>query len=73
MAFVCRMQQQYEEERLQRLVQEEAVKFLWKQVSDWSRHLSFTTHSPRLSQYLCDTLLVPFPPTRVFSFFSKDY
>lgn len=27
------MQQQYEEERLQRLVQEEAVKFLWTQVS----------------------------------------
>ncbi|XP_054470693.1 centrosomal protein of 97 kDa [Anoplopoma fimbria] len=27
-----RMQQQYEEERLQRLVQEEAVKFLWKQL-----------------------------------------
>lgn len=34
MKFVCRMQQQYEEERLQRLVQEEAVKFLWKEVSD---------------------------------------
>lgn len=29
-----RVQQQYEEERLQRLVQQEAVKFLWKQVSD---------------------------------------
>ncbi|KAF3843451.1 hypothetical protein F7725_002300 [Dissostichus mawsoni] len=28
-----RVQLQYEEERLQRLVQEEAVKFLWKQVS----------------------------------------
>ncbi|XP_042350534.1 centrosomal protein of 97 kDa [Plectropomus leopardus] len=27
-----RVQQQYEEERLQRLVQEEAVKFLWKQL-----------------------------------------
>ncbi|KAM9346812.1 centrosomal protein of 97 kDa [Symphorus nematophorus] len=27
-----RMQQQYEEERLQRLVQEEAVKFLWKEL-----------------------------------------
>jgi len=26
------MQGRYEEERLQRLVQEEAVKFLWKQV-----------------------------------------
>lgn len=36
MGFVCRVQQQYEEERLQRLVQEEAVKFLWKQVSDLS-------------------------------------
>lgn len=34
MGFVCRVQQQYEEERLQRLVQEEAVKFLWKQVSE---------------------------------------
>lgn len=32
MTFVCRMQQQYEEERLQRLVQEEAVKFLWNEV-----------------------------------------
>ncbi|KAM3607043.1 uncharacterized protein V6R79_001044 [Siganus canaliculatus] len=29
---VERVQQQYEEERLQRLVQEEAVKFLWKQL-----------------------------------------
>lgn len=38
------MQQQYEEERLQRLVQEEAVKFLWKQVSDCSEgHHTFTT------------------------------
>lgn len=34
------MQQQYEEERLQRLVQEEAVKFLWKEVSVRSYHLS---------------------------------
>lgn len=33
MKFVYRMQQQYEEERLQRLVQEEAVKFLWTQVT----------------------------------------
>lgn len=31
--FVCRVQQQYEEERTNRLLQEEAVKFLWKQVS----------------------------------------
>ena len=30
----CRMQGRYEEERLQRMVQEEAVKFLWKQVRD---------------------------------------
>nr|XP_046259538.1 centrosomal protein of 97 kDa [Scatophagus argus] len=29
---INRVQQQYEEERLQRLVQEEAVKFLWKQL-----------------------------------------
>jgi hypothetical protein len=28
------MQGRYEEERLQRMVQEEAVKFLWKQVRD---------------------------------------
>ena len=40
MGFVCRMQQQYEEERLQRLVQEEAVKFLWKEVSVRICHLS---------------------------------
>lgn len=28
----CRVRKQHEEERLQRRVQEEAVKFLWKQV-----------------------------------------
>ncbi|KAM6956013.1 centrosomal protein of 97 kDa isoform 2-T2 [Lycodopsis pacificus] len=33
-----RVQQQYEEERLQRLVQEEAVKFLWKQsMQQWKQ------------------------------------
>jgi len=30
----CSVQKQYEEERLQRLVQEEAVKFLWKEVNN---------------------------------------
>lgn len=30
---ICSVEKQYEEERLQRLVQEEAVKFLWKEVS----------------------------------------
>lgn len=29
----CRVRKQQEEDRLQRRVQEEAVKFLWKQVS----------------------------------------
>lgn len=33
--FFCRVQQQYEEERLNRLLQEEAVKFLWKQVCSY--------------------------------------
>lgn len=38
------MEQQYVEERLQRLVQEEAVKFLWNQVSDCSEgRYTFTT------------------------------
>lgn len=48
------MQKQYEEERLQRLVQEEAVRFLWKEVSSIisvkcnvvSRNLSKTSHFP---------------------------
>lgn len=31
--MLCRMRKQQEEDRLQRRVQEEAVKFLWKQVS----------------------------------------
>lgn len=35
------MEQQYEEERLQRLVQEEAVKFLWTQVSVVHQCLTF--------------------------------
>ena len=34
LVLFCRMQGRYEEERLQRMVQEEAVKFLWKQVRD---------------------------------------
>ena len=39
--FCLRVHKQQEEERLQRLVQEEAVKCLWKQVSDdSSTHLS---------------------------------
>lgn len=42
MQFDCRVQQQYEEERLQRLVQEEAVKFLWKEVSTWSLVLKWS-------------------------------
>lgn len=33
LTFVCRVQRQQEEEKLQRMIQEEAVKFLWKQVS----------------------------------------
>lgn len=53
MEIACRMQQRYEEERLQRLVQEEAIKFLWMQVSHPSYshqnvtlicELSFFTH-----------------------------
>lgn len=31
--MLCRVRKQQEEDRLQRRVQEEAVKFLWKQVS----------------------------------------
>lgn len=52
------MQRQYEEERIQRLVQEEAVKFLWKQVSDGIIHLirtgahTHTTHTLVMSS-LC--------------------
>lgn len=34
-SVVSRMEKQYEEERLQRLVQEEAVKFLWKEVNNY--------------------------------------
>lgn len=71
MTFVCRMQQQYEEERLQRLVQEEAVKFLWKQVSDWSRHLSFIIHHGSVS--ICVILYWSPFPNKSFQFFSKDY
>ncbi|XP_062312621.1 centrosomal protein of 97 kDa isoform X2 [Osmerus eperlanus] len=47
-----RVQKQYEEERLQRLVQEEAVKFLWKQLQSmqqWQRsveeQLASVTHA----------------------------
>jgi len=50
MVFVCRVQQQYEEEQLQRLVQEEAVKFLWKQVSGLK---SFLILVPVLLKRLC--------------------
>lgn len=43
MDFFCRVQQQFEEERTNRLLQEEAVKFLWKQVSS---ALSSLNNSP---------------------------
>lgn len=43
---ICSVEKQYEEERLQRLVQEEAVKFLWKEVS-----IFLTCNSTYLGKY----------------------
>lgn len=53
MWFVCRVQKQYEEERLERLVQEDAVKFLWKQVSKVLYHNNINSYNIRLSPDLC--------------------
>uniref|UniRef100_A0A8C7USQ4 Centrosomal protein of 97 kDa n=1 Tax=Oncorhynchus mykiss TaxID=8022 RepID=A0A8C7USQ4_ONCMY len=70
-----RVRQQHEEERLQRLVQEEAVRFLWRQVSDKQQwqcsvegQLASVTQAgsslaPALTSGLCDlpALRLPLP------------
>lgn len=59
MEIACRMQQRYEEERLQRLVQEEAMKFLWMQVS----HPSYVHQNVTL---ICEVFF--FHPPASFSY-----
>ncbi|XP_029314391.1 centrosomal protein of 97 kDa [Cottoperca gobio] len=64
-----RVQQQYEEERLQRLVQEEAVKFLWKQLQSmqqWKQsveqQLANVSQAITPAQISAPGLCVPVPP-----------
>ncbi|XP_068561056.1 centrosomal protein of 97 kDa [Cebidichthys violaceus] len=60
-----RVQQQYEEERLQRLVQEEAVKFLWKQLQSmqqWKQSVEQQLASISPAHISAPGLYVAVPP-----------